>query len=302
MMSANSTRNRAPANIEGTCWVCGGHSLEFARHGVPPSSVNSEDFNITSSQYGVTGELHRCRNCGFLQSTGFREVLHFYEELEDPDYEKSRGPRSLQARKIMNVISRQKPSGRLLDIGAGSGILIEQALKLGYLAEGVEPSAWLQSKAKQSGFQVYSGSFPNSAVQGVFDVICMIDVLEHIRDPMGLLEHIPKYLAAGGVLVVITPDVHSLTARLMRSKWWHYRIAHVGYFDQHSLDVLFDRVGLRRVGARHATWYFSLGYLLVRLGRYMPGFWKPRYPRFLDRVVLQLDLGDSIMAFYAAKQ
>jgi 2-polyprenyl-3-methyl-5-hydroxy-6-metoxy-1,4-benzoquinol methylase len=40
----------------------------------------------------------------------------------------------LQAERLLQSVSRHRPGGRLLDIGAGSGILVEVATRLGYRA------------------------------------------------------------------------------------------------------------------------------------------------------------------------
>ena len=64
------------------------------------------------------------------------EVLSFYEQLEDKVYEQGREERKVMQKNFLKSLRNFKPEGRLLDIGAGSGILVEEALKMGYQAEG----------------------------------------------------------------------------------------------------------------------------------------------------------------------
>ena len=65
-----------------------------------------------------------------------------------------------------------------------------------------------------------------------------------------LLEHARQLLAPGGALLVVTPDFGSVARLLLRKRWWHFRLAHVGYFDARSLNQACTRARLR-VTRRH---------------------------------------------------
>ena len=160
--------------------------------------LTSDAFSITDSHYGTTAAIYRCERCGFLQCTDLPDVLPFYEDLVDPSYDAGRSERSIQARKILEVAHKLQPGGRLLDIGAGSGVLVEQAIQMGYQAEGVEPSGWLRQIALQRNVPLHLGTFPHPAMSGKFDVITLIDVIEHVCDPIDLLHNITAHLARGG--------------------------------------------------------------------------------------------------------
>lgn len=137
--------------VDSTCWLCDSRSLSLVKPSGIKNNVTSESFAISDSDYGVTGALYRCMACGFLQCPELSNALSYYEGLRDVEYEASREQRGIQARKLLRLVQPHCPSGRLLDVGAGSGILVEQALELGYEAEGVEPSRWLQERAASRG-------------------------------------------------------------------------------------------------------------------------------------------------------
>src|SRR5258708_36021842 len=105
---------------------------------------------------------------------------------------------------------RFKPGGRLLDIGAGTGVLLEEAARMGYDAQGVEPSAWMCARCKEKGLRIHRGVFPHPSVTGSYDVVTLVDVLEHVPNPVGLLREIAQVLNPQGVAVVVTPDLGSL--------------------------------------------------------------------------------------------
>jgi SAM-dependent methyltransferase len=54
---------------------------------------------------------------------------------------------------------------------------------------------------------------------GVFDVVTMIELLEHIPDPDRLLRDAADWLAPGGLLYITTPNVRSLNGRILRLDW-----------------------------------------------------------------------------------
>jgi hypothetical protein len=126
-MTRNEFEHGLPEVSTRLCWICGDGSLVRVHGGNLPATLTSEDFQITNRQYGHMGALDRCGNCGFHQCTEMANVLKYYGNMEDREYEATRESRALQELGILHHISPRRLHGRLLDVGAGSGILIEQA-------------------------------------------------------------------------------------------------------------------------------------------------------------------------------
>jgi len=270
--------------------------MEFAKPANFSGALEPSSFAITDAHYGATGELFRCEDCGFLQCSALEGVLGYYEDLEDREYDEGREERGLQMRKILEQVRQLESGRRLLDVGAGSGILVEQALEMGYRSAGVEPSRWLQQAADQRDLPVVLGTLPHPAVHGPFDVVTVIDVIEHVSDPVALLAEARRLLGPEGLVVIVTPDVGSFAARLMGWKWWHFRVAHIGYFDRKTLGLALEKAGLRIVKLTRPNWYFRADYLWERLNSYLPGALRlPRLP-FLKKFTIPLNLGDSFLA------
>ncbi len=280
------------------CWICDSKDLKLIKKSGITEKLSSNNFAITNYEYGVTGELRKCKQCGFIQCTDLEEVVGFYEELKDPEYEDGRNERLLQERRVLLYLKKIKPEGSLLDVGAGSGMLVEAALGLGYEAEGIEPSKWLYERAQKHGLPVHLGTFPHQDAQGPYDIITMIDVLEHVTNPLELMTDLRKGLKKDGILVIVTPDVKSFFARFLGYKWWHYRIAHIGYFNKRNLALLSQKAGLQLLEQKRPTWYFSARYLTVRVLSFLPKFLQFRVPRWLDKITIPLNLRDSILAIY----
>jgi SAM-dependent methyltransferase len=277
------------------CWVCESRSLYLYRSGNLPSNLSAAHFKITDSAYGCTADIYQCNDCGFLQCGALDDVLPFYADMSDESYETSRDARSTQARMLLRSISKYRSRGRLLDVGAGSGIMVDAALKLGFDAEGIEPSGPLSSQARERGIPVWHGLLPSPGVQGLFDVITIIDVIEHVSDPVGLMRTVREHLAPNGIAVVVTPDVGSVMARLLGRRWWHFRIAHIGYFNSRTLARALDTAGFEQMATMRPAWYFPVDYLVERALLYLPKAVRFRSPAFLERFTMPLNLFDSLL-------
>lgn len=283
------------------CWVCGsGQWRPFKPANLPPA-VSSAQFRITDADYGHTGRIDQCVSCGFKQCPDLDSVLRFYEDLDDPAYDEGREQRALQARKILEAVREVKPSGRLLDVGAASGILVEQAGQMGFTAAGIEPSRHLAAEAMRRGLEIHLGTFPHPKVTGLFDVVTLIDVIEHVPTPIGLLRDMASHLAPAGVGVVTTPNVESLVARTLGRRWWHFRVAHIGYFSRRTLLRALDEAGLVPLRIQSPAWYFTWQYAGERALKYMPRPLRFPMPAFTKKLTVRVNFFDSLQVIFRKK-
>jgi SAM-dependent methyltransferase len=128
-----------------------------------------------------------------------------------------------------------RPGVRALDFGAASGALVAQLRERSVAADGFEfsPAARDYCRA-QRGFQLMGdlAAIPNAA----YDVITMIEVIEHLTDLRATLEILHRALKPGGTLFVTTPNRHGWRAILERGHWREARKKfHLFLFDRRSL-------------------------------------------------------------------
>lgn len=286
------------------CWVCRSHDTFAWKERNAASSLRPEDFQITDHHYGRTLALLKCRQCGFIFADGedLRSLTALYEQLNDVEYEQTQDTRLLQFRWLLDSARRHAPSARtLLDIGSGVGLLVAEARRGGLEAIGVEPSRALTAAARRiNSVELLQGTFPHPAVAGrQFDIICLIDIIEHVAQPVEMLRACAHSLSPGGVVVVVTPDVESIPARMLGGRWWHFRVAHVGYFSRSSLALAMRAAGLEPADWFRAKWFFRAEYLAQRMAEYLPlrrlNDWaqRRRILSGLYKQVIPLNLHDS---------
>jgi len=261
--------------LKPSCPVCSSTRTTLWKSRNLDRELTPEDFRITDSRYGVTLTLHKCEDCSFLFADP-SETAHLtalYEQLVDPSYEEGAENRALQMRWLLRLGKAIRPQARtLLEIGAGSGLLVSEAGHMGLQAVGVEPSNSLVATAKKSrGVDLIQGIYPHPQLAGRrFDLVYLIDVIEHVEDPVQLLADCASALAPGGVFLVVTPDVSSMAAKLLGRRWWHFRLAHVGYFNRRSMSEACRRAGLTIESSRRIRWFFPIRYLAERASLYLP--------------------------------
>lgn len=282
------------------CPICKSIESKQIRSGISSQSINADDFKITDSKYGQTGPLYRCGHCGFLFVVFENDCADYYTQMEDEEYEQGRVYRAIQQEILLKHLLKKFPeTNSLLDVGAGTGMLVEEAQKAGLNPTGVELSSWCADVAMKRGLPVIQGAIPHPDLQGqYFDAVTLIDVIEHVANPIELLEACANHLQPGKPLVLVTPDVRSVTARLLGKRWWHYRIAHIGYFSKKTISLALENAGFTVVSIRRPAWYFQVKYLYERLKRYLPlpDFAKSSnlISRKIFPLIIPLNLKDSL--------
>jgi len=208
-------------------------------------------------------DLLDCQECGFIHavpipSPGELDALYrrHYFLKDKPDYL----ARHLEDLDWWNTVygDRYKtfeellpPSRRrILDVGSGYGLFLQQGRRRGWQTLGIEPSAPGASYSRGLGLEVIENflSAETAPGLGTFDVVHLSEVLEHIPDPQQMLGLIRQMLTPGGLLGVIVPNDFNPLQLAMQSAcssapWWVGPPYHLNYFTFNSLSQLLRRCG-----------------------------------------------------------
>jgi len=122
----------------------------------------------------------------------------------------------------MMCLDKVKP-GKILDVGCGSGRFLSIMKAAGWDVAGVEndPAAAKIARERYD-IPVVAGTLEEAGVaDGLFDCVTLSHVIEHVRDPVGLLRECHRVLKSKGLLVVTTPNIASLGHTKFRQNWLH---------------------------------------------------------------------------------
>ena len=267
---ADRTRTGAPAHAGfapvRACWVCGQAVLDPVHTLVFELSEYERQDPELARYTGATARIVRCRACGFGQPEALPALPDFFARMYDQRWseewmrkELNSGYKDLIFRTVLDGLAKRVPAARrtLLDLGAHVGRLIQLAERAGWEAEGVElnPST-AAFAARMTGLPVHRQDARELAGAGRrFGAATLIDVLEHIPDPVRALEAARGVIVPGGWIAVKVPHGRNqLRKELLRAKVSRgYRatladnLVHVNHFGPRSLRLALERAGFADV-------------------------------------------------------
>lgn len=165
--------------------------------------------------------------------------------------------------------NRGMASGRLLEVGCGYGYFLDEAKgSFSYIA-GTELSAEAGTFARrQTGAEVFIGHVSElpRAVQN-FDIIVLINVIEHVYNPIEFMMDLRQRLSKRGTLVIATPDIGSFWYKVMKRRWPSFKIPeHVVFYTEKTLTSLFKKTGFHTTGKIPFPHAFPFGLIASKLG------------------------------------
>ena len=216
--------------------------------------------NIRDGAYGGvknSAVIYECTDCNVQRlreedciPDEFYETGHYRELLEESlDSQKAVVEQDEMQHYTMQAFFPESLRGaNILDIGCGSGSLLDMLKNISLSQIGVEPCGpYLQSLTKR-GYKIYS-----SASEAIEDNKEMIDygfsiqVIEHVKNPIEFLKEIRKLIKPGGRLLISTPNRNDILMTLLKDKFYQffYRTQHRWYFDEASLSKCAQSAGFR---------------------------------------------------------
>lgn len=138
---------------------------------------------------------------------------------------------------------------KILDIGCGSGYFLKFGRQRGWNTVGVEPSKKASLHAIRNGSDVKNALFSNDLFEeNSFDVVHMHDVLEHVLNPVTLIENVKYNLKNNGILCIGVPNEFNPLQNILWKEmdfkpWWICPPHHLNYFTPDSLTNILQKSG-----------------------------------------------------------
>lgn len=233
---------RQATDMTVVCRQCGSASL--ASWGEIPTAALFAGQLLDPPWHG--GRLHECRSCHL----GFRHPIRAeseYERLYKAASEKVWVTEGLRAdqKRLARMIGAKLTTGCVLDVGCYDGSLL-QALGSGLRKFGVEPSVLAADVARSRGVTIVAQHIRElAAVSQSFDVICAVDVIEHVPDPGTFVESLTRLLSPGGWLLISSGSLDTPAWRRAGGQYWYCGFPeHISFISQAWGESVAARLGL----------------------------------------------------------
>ncbi|MBI4513432.1 MAG: class I SAM-dependent methyltransferase [Gemmatimonadetes bacterium] len=138
--------------------------------------------------------------------------------------------------------------GRLLDFGCGVGDFARTAMAAGIEVDAIETDDLARDAAARRGVRAWRtlDELERARGSGAYDVVTLLDVLEHVREPLRLLQILRRVLRPTGALYLSAPNYQSVQARLLGARWDQAtNPTHLFLFSPRSMRHLLMAAGFR---------------------------------------------------------
>lgn len=175
----------------------------------------------------------------YYRGKGADRTVNYEQELHDP-----RTVRRYEWQAVIEIVRQLRGSldgVRWLDFGCGLGGLVRYGRERGIEISGFD-EGYAAERIQQERIPALAAEELDDAA-GAFDVVTMIEVLEHLIDPVSRLRRIATLLRPGGLLFLTTGNAEPFRGRL--AKWSYVQPdIHVGFFEPDTLATALRGVGL----------------------------------------------------------
>ena len=205
----------------------------------------------------------RCGKCFLVYAGGHNhssegDVMYTHEYIHNRGHDATDShlakAKEATATHYLSHLEKYVSKGALLDVGCSTGISLKVARERGWDIYGTDVNEaaadaarkYLNTDTIKTG-ALHQEMFPD----GIFSAALMLDVIEHVRNPSRLVEVLKEKLKSSGLLLVITPNVDSLSARVLGGKWPHQLAEHVCLYSPRSIRYL---LGLHQLKVLKMGW------------------------------------------------
>lgn len=141
----------------------------------------------------------------------------------------------------------------LLDIGCGEGLFMVEAQREGFVCHGLEPSK-KHIPNKELKLKIFNGFLKKFKPKIKYDVITMLDSLEHTKDPLGELRAIRKIINEQGILMIRVPNLKWLVIKEKILKFFCrvtgkkiFDLNQQGIYAPHTHLYNFSETGIKKI-------------------------------------------------------
>ena len=214
-----------------------------------------QDYTVSNKKFQIVS----CKSCDFKFTNprpNQNEIAEYYKaESYISHTNTSKGliakvyhaVRKYTLKSKINLINSLYPQkGKLLDVGCGTGMFLNEARENGWKVNGIEPDLGARQIAEEIIKSVIKTEILSSFQDEKFNIITMWHVLEHIHLLNETVDWLKQRIAEDGTLIIAVPNYESKDAAIYGEHWAAYDVPrHLYHFSQKSIKQLFEQKGFR---------------------------------------------------------
>ncbi len=206
--------------VPAVCFLCGKSNFEFW------CAATDFEYRTTEESY----DFYECVNCKLLQIDPIPgdklSVIYpnnYYSFAEQKKSIVSDIKEWIDKRLFKKILKNLKGDLKILDVGGGSGWLLNVIRSVSArvkFSQVVDLNKDAESLAKQNGHEYFCGRIEEFETSQKFDFVLLLNLIEHVEDPLAILKKIENILSDQGVILIKTPNYDSLDAEIYKNKYW----------------------------------------------------------------------------------
>jgi hypothetical protein len=251
------------------CAIC--HTEENATEIYPATfdqrSFSAATFSARRVPDGVHYRIVKCHTCGLVRSDPVLDSLALAELYAQSSFAYAGEVENIRAtygRYLAKTAPYQTRKGALLEIGCGNGFFLEEALSQGYHpVQGIEASRIAVESAPPTVREkiICDAMRPGIFSPEHFEIVCLFQVMDHLPEPGVILDECYKLLRPGGLILLISHNVESISAKLLKNRSPIIDIEHTYLFSPATLTRLLVAHGFQVVNSGSVGNTYTLHYL-----------------------------------------
>ncbi|MBF0440426.1 MAG: methyltransferase domain-containing protein [Oligoflexales bacterium] len=241
------------------CRVCGNDFMEpplLVQKDMPSSAQYLPRSEDLSNDRGIDIEVCQCSGCGLVQLDN-DEVPYYREVIRATEI--SSEVREFRRKSFKEILDKHDLIGkRVCEIGCGRGGFLSVVSEFDVDARGIEFSDENVAACRKNGLKVEKGflSHPSDRIPGwPFDLIMILNFLEHFPDPNCALRAMYHNLSADGILHVEVPNFNMI---IRDSLFSEFIPDHLLYFTKETLTHILNQNGFEAVEYREERYDYVI--------------------------------------------
>jgi len=206
-----------------------------------------------------TFQIVACESCGFKFTNPRpeeKDLGNYYKSEEYVSHSNTKkgfinstyqSVRKYTLLKKLQLISKFYKTGKILDIGCGTGEFLNTCKNAKWNTTGIEPDSDARAMAiKNYSLDVREEAELKNLQDESFDVITMWHVLEHVPKLNERVQELKRLLKPSGLIIIAVPNCNSLDAKIYKENWAAYDVPrHLYHFTPKDIDALFRKFDMK---------------------------------------------------------